>query len=130
MEKTDTGVVSNRTGLVAGNVSDWAGYPKWRANTSLVFSRNNWSVGAAWRYIDAMKVFDVIEFDNVHTTTGSVNYFDVFGSYSYKNLGVTLGVQNLNNRTPPYVTDVANNTSAIYDYLGRFYYMRANIRFE
>ena len=130
VEKTDAGVVSNRTGLVAGNVSDWAGYPKWRANTDVGFSRNNWSVGAAWRYIDAMKVFDVIEFDNVHTKTSAVNYFDVYGNYKYKNIGLTLGIQNVGNKTPPYVTDVANNTSAIYDYLGRFYYMRMNFTFE
>jgi iron complex outermembrane receptor protein len=129
VEKTDTGVVSNRTGLVAGNVSDWAGYPKWRANTTIGFERNNWSVGAAWRYIDAMKVFDVIEFDNVHLKTPAVNYFDLFGSYKYKNIGLTLGIQNVGDKTPPYVTDVANNTSAIYDYLGRFYYMRMKFTF-
>ena len=35
VEKTGAGAVSDRTDMVAGNVSDWAGYPEWRSNLSL-----------------------------------------------------------------------------------------------
>lgn len=130
VEKTNSGVVSNRTNEVAGNVSDWAGYPKWRANVSVTFTRNNWSVGGSWRFINSMKVFDVIGFDNVHKTTPAVHYFDFSGSYTYHKATLSMGVDNITDRKPPYVPDVSVNTSAIYDYLGRFYYMRLNYGFD
>ena len=47
VETTDAGVVSDRTDMVAGNVSDWAGYPEWRSNLSMTFSRNNRAVGGS-----------------------------------------------------------------------------------
>lgn len=130
VEKTNSGVVSNRTNKVAGNVSDWAGYPKWRANVSLTFSRNNWSVGGTWRFINSMKIYDVIGFDNVHKVTPAVHYFDFFGSYTWHKATLSLGVNNISDRKPPYVPDVSLNTSSIYDYLGRFYYMRMRYSFD
>ncbi len=129
VETTDTGAVSDRTDLVAGNISGWAGYPEWRSNLSLTFNRNDWTVGGAWRYLDAMKVFDAIEFDNIHKTVDAVNYFDLFGNYQGNTINVTLGIDNLSNEAPPYVPDVSNNTSSIYDYLGRFYYARVKLSF-
>ena len=127
VEKTGAGAVSDRTDMVAGNVSDWAGYPEWRSNLSLAFSRNNWTIGGAWRYLDAMDVFDTIEFDNIHTTVDAVNYFDLYGSYRGDIINITFGADNLTDKSPPYVPDVALNTSSIYDYLGRFYYVRLKL---
>ena len=130
VETTDSGAVSDRADLVAGNFADWAGYPEWRANLSFTFSRNNWTLGGAWRYLDAMDVFDAIEFDNIHSGVGAVNYFDLFGNYRGGAFNITLGAENITGETPPYVPDVANNTSSIYDYLGRFYYVRLKYGFN
>ena len=129
VETTDAGAVSDRTDMVAGNVSDWAGYPEWRSNLSLTFSRNNWTIGGSWRYLDAMDIFDTIDFDNVHETVDAVHYFDLFGNYRGNRIDVTIGAENLTDETPPYVPDVALNTSSIYDYLGRFYFMRLKLGF-
>ena len=129
VETTDSGAVSNRTDMVAGNVSDWAGYPEWRSNLSVTLSRNNWTIGGSWRYLDAMDIFDTIDFDNVHESVGAVHYFDLFGNYRGGMIEVTIGAENLTGETPPYVPDVALNTSSIYDYLGRFYYLRVKLGF-
>ena len=127
VETTDAGAVSDRTDMVAGNVSDWAGYPEWRSNLSMTFSRNNWTIGGSWRYLDAMDIFDTIDFDNVHETVDAVNYFDLFGNYQGDVINVTIGAENLTDEAPPYVPDVALNTSSIYDYLGRFYFVRLKL---
>ena len=129
VETTGSGAVSDRTDMVAGNISDWAGYPEWRSNLSVTFSRNNWTLGGSWRYLDAMDIFDTIKFDNIHTTVGAVNYFDLFGNYRGDTFNITLGAENITNETPPYVPDVSDNTSSIYDYLGRFYYVRLKFGF-
>ena len=129
VETTGAGAVSDRTDMVAGNIADWAGYPEWRANLSVSLSRNDWTLGGSWRYLDAMDVFDTIQFDNIHTTVDAINYFDLFGNYRGDTFNVTLGVENLTNEAPPYVPDVSDNTSSIYDYLGRFYYLRLKFGF-
>ncbi|MYH69966.1 MAG: TonB-dependent receptor, partial [Gammaproteobacteria bacterium] len=129
VETTGSGAVSNRTDMVAGNIADWAGYPEWRANLSLSLSRNNWTLGGSWRYLDAMDIFDTIQFDNIHTTVDAINYFDLFGNYRGNTFNITLGAENITNETPPYVPDVSDNTSSIYDYLGRFYYVRLKLGF-
>ena len=77
-----------------------------------------------------MDVFDTIEFDNIHTTVNAVNYFDLFGNYRGDTFNITIGVDNLTDESPPYVPDVALNTSSIYDYLGRFYYVRLKLGFD
>ena len=77
--------------------------------------------GGSWRYLDAMDVFDTIEFDNIHATVDAVNYFDLYGNYRGDIINVTIGAENLTDKTPPYVPDVALNTSSIYDYSGFSY---------
>ena len=42
-------------------------------------------------------------------------------------INITIGADNLTDKSPPYVPDVALNTSSIYDYLGRFYYVRLKL---
>ncbi len=130
METTRSGVVSDRTDQVAGLVSSWAGYPEWRSNLKATLSRNNWSLSLSWRYLDEMDVFDVIEFDNVHTTADAQHYFDIDGQYDFGAWRVAAGVENLADEEPPYVTDVSANTSGIYDFLGRFYYVRVSVGWQ
>ncbi len=127
VETTASGVVSKRGGKVASAISSWAGYPKWRSILTATFSRNNWSIGGSWRYLDAMDIFDAIEFDNIHNSVDAVNYFDLFGSYHNNLIEITLGADNITNETPPYVPDVSLNTSSIYDFPGRFYYLRLKL---
>lgn len=130
VETSATGAVSDRTGLVAGLVSDWAAYPEYRSNLTLRWAMNDLSVAVGWRYLDEMEVFDVIGFDNVNTEADAQNYFDLTGSYEFRNWRVTGGVQNLTDEEPPYVPDVSVNTSGIYDFLGRVYFARVSVNFE
>jgi iron complex outermembrane receptor protein len=129
-ETTTSGVVSDRTGLVAGLVSDWAAYPEYRSTLNVTLARDNWSAGFTYRYLDEMKVFDAIGFDNVHTTAAAQHYVDVHGTYNTGAWSFQAGVENVTDEEPPYVTDVSANTSGIYDFLGRVFYTRASVNFQ
>ncbi|MFX3657879.1 MAG: TonB-dependent receptor domain-containing protein [bacterium] len=130
VEVSATGDVSDRTGLVAGLVSDWAAYPEYRSNLSVTLARDNWTAGITYRYLDKMDVFDVIAFDNVNTTVDAQHYLDLHGSYNMGAWRFDAGVENVTNEEPPYVTDVSANTSGIYDFLGRFFFARASVSFQ
>lgn len=130
VEITDSGQVSDRTGLVAGLVSTWSAYPEYRSNLNVTLARDNWTAGFSYRYLDEMDVFDAIGFDTVHTTADAQHYFDVQASYGLGAWSIQAGVENVTDESPPYVPDVSANTSSIYDFLGRVYYARASVNFE
>ncbi len=130
VETTESGVESDRTGMVAGLVSSWAAYPEFRSNVNFGWSRDDLSVTLGWRYLDEMEVFDVIGFDNVNTEADAQHYFDLSATYNYKNWRFLAGIQNLTDEEPPYVPDVSVNTSGIYDFLGRTYFARVSYSLE
>ena len=115
---------------MAGLVSDWAAYPEWRSNFSVRLAQNNWSAGVTWRYLDEMEVFDVIGFGTLEPKADAQHYFDLIGTYDIADWSFTVGVKNVGDEEPPYVTDVSVNTSGIYDFLGRYYYARIGVDFR
>ena len=130
IEVSDTGDVDDRTGKVACDNCDFVGYPEWKSTLTLAFSRDNWSVSTSWRYLDEMEIDDQIGVDEGFTTEAdAVNYFDLYGSYSWNKLQFSVGVENLTNEEPPYIPAISANTSNIYDFLGRFYYARVKVGF-
>ncbi|HIL98311.1 MAG TPA: TonB-dependent receptor, partial [Pseudomonadales bacterium] len=126
VETTDTGVVDDRTGVVAGSVSSFAAYPEFRSNLDVTLNRETWSAGITYRYLDEMEAFDVIGFGTLEPTADAQHYFDLMGTYRLDRWNFLVGVRNVTDEEPPYVTDVSANTSSIYDFLGRFYYARVN----
>ena len=130
VQTTKSGVVSDRTDLVAGLVSDWAAYPEWRSNLRVTLARDNWTAGVTYRYLDKMEVFDVIGFGTLEPTADAQHYIDLEGSYDVGAWSFQAGVENVTNEEPPYVPEVSVNTSGIYDFLGRFFYARASVSFD
>ncbi len=125
-QTTGTGVVEDRTGKAAGLVSDWAAYPEIRSNLSVRLIRDSWWVGLTYRYLDEMEAVDVIGLGTLEPETDAMHYVDLDGGFDMGAWRFTAGVQNVSDEEPPYVTDVSANTSAIYDFLGRFYYSRVS----
>jgi iron complex outermembrane recepter protein len=120
-----SGVEEDRTGQVAGAVSDWAAYPELRSNLRVRLIRDAWWVGLTYRYLDEMEAADVIGFGTLSPEADAVHYVDLDFGYEIGPWNLLAGVQNVSDEEPPYVTDVSINTSDIYDFLGRFYYARA-----
>lgn len=128
-EVTSTGVVNNYTGTVACDVCDYTAYPDWRSYFDATLSRDNWSIGFTWRYIDGMKINDEIGLESYTFSTPGVSYFDARASYDWNNIHFMIGAENLADKTPPYVPSVSTNTSPVYDYLGRTFFARATYKF-
>lgn len=122
-QTTDTGVVSDRTGLTGGDYVDWStsAYPEWQSTLSTTLSRDNWNLNLTWRWIDEMDVFQP---DDFNTDTNSISYFDFFGSYDWDHVSVSVGVDNFTDEEPEFIPGISQNSSPFYDYLGRFYYAR------
>ena len=118
-----------------GSVTSGDGaYAKWKSNFNLAVNADDWSATYEMRYIDGMDSFSCIGKESTcHSpTVGSVVYHDLSGSYNLSD-SVTLsgGVNNLFDKQPPYFTgnNDSNTDPYTYDVLGRYFFVRANVRF-
>lgn len=111
-------------------------YPNmdWRHTLSATYAKDDWTVGAAWRYfgkVDYQGTADVL------ASAGSldaVNYLDVNGSYTLsENVTFSGGARNLLDKEPPMVGGGLNatnaNTYGNYDVLGRYVYADVTFSF-
>jgi iron complex outermembrane recepter protein len=60
-------------------------------------------------------------------------FTDVSGTYTYKNVSVTVGVDNLFDKDPPIITGDLCSCNGLsngsYDFTGRFVYMKGSVKF-
>lgn len=124
VEVSDTGTVDDRTGVIACDQCDFNGYPELKSTLTVALSRNNWTVAASWRYLDEMDIDDQIGFDTITTSTDSVSYYDIYGSYSWDRIQLSFGVENIGDKEPPFIPSISANTNPTFDWLGRFYSAR------
>src|SRR5690606_4796661 len=84
--------------------------PKWRHVATARYTWDRYAVGLRWRHIGSMKYQDVdgTPLDNViwfGSGVGSYNYIDLTGSMSFGNAEITLGVNNIADKEPPFSGD-------------------------
>lgn len=107
-------------------------------------SKYNWTAHWAMRYYGALRNQDPTSacqygsvpcgpnpFDFIGNSTGGVTYNDVSASYRYQGLLVSLGVDNLFNKQPPFLTpnqDLNTMGAAGYDLIGRFLYLKLSAK--
>ena len=130
----------------AGTFSDASGEPRFKALANIGFARDNWSVSWTTRYYGGVKDLDRAndcEFGTIAcpgvgngdfegNEAAGVFYHDISGSYQYKNVNLTVGVDNLFDKDPPFLFPVDQSNapgSAGYDFTGRFIYMKASVKF-
>ena len=106
------------------------GEPRWKALLNLGYGEDNWSVSFTERYTGG-----VTEFQGTPGAFGNnapgVFYTDISGTYNYDNASVTIGIDNLLDKDPPFLNDSATNsiTNGGYDYIGRYMYMKVKFKF-
>jgi len=107
-----------------------ATFPEWRLNFNFRYAMDNWSFTWAPRYFGST---DDIAGDeaNLSNTAKAIWYHDVQATYDYEGWGFTLGIRNLLDEDPPYVSgyDDMNTINASYDTAGRYFYARASYSF-
>ena len=111
-------------------------YPNmdWRHSLSATYSKDDWTVGAAWRYfgsVDYQGSNDVLASDGA---LDAVSYVDLNGSYTLsENVTFSGGARNLLDKEPPMVGGGLNPTNANsygnYDVLGRYVYADVTFSF-
>ena len=121
-QTTATGSEEDPTGLVFCDLCGDAGaYPEWSSTLSTSLARDNWSLNVTWRYIDSMDIDDP---DDFNKDVDAVNYFDLYGTYTWDHVQFAVGVDNLTDEEPEFIPGVSLNTNTTYDFLGRFYFAR------
>ncbi|MGH8289598.1 MAG: TonB-dependent receptor plug domain-containing protein [Steroidobacteraceae bacterium] len=130
----------------AGTFTNDYGWVRWKGVVSVGFaSRDNWSVLWTSRYYGPLRNQDPTSacqygsvpspcgadpYDFPGNETGGVFYHDVSASYTHDGLLVTLGVSNLLNTSPPFLTPNAQeNTMAAagYDLFGRYLFLKLSL---
>lgn len=115
--------------------------PKWRHIASARYSWDRWAVGLRWRYIHGMDYKDV---DGSPFTSAnrviwlddgvpSYSYLDLSGSVSIGPALVSLGVNNVLDKEPPFAGDsgLSVNANALggYDQVGRYVFGSVSLKF-
>jgi iron complex outermembrane receptor protein len=108
-----------------------ASFPEISALLRLGVVGDNWQFNYVGRFIDEVTDFSSNP-ANLSNSAERVMYHDVQAAYDFvdSGVGLTFGVRNLANETPPYVTnnDDMNTINQTYDTAGRYFYGRVTIR--
>ncbi|MFK8047359.1 MAG: TonB-dependent receptor plug domain-containing protein [Halioglobus sp.] len=107
-----------------------AAFADWQTNYSATLTQDNWGANISARYMASTEDIDAAP-GNLENTADDITYWDAQGYYKWNNMTFTVGVRNLTDEEPPYVTayDDMNTLQFSYDTQGRYYYARAKVTF-
>jgi iron complex outermembrane receptor protein len=110
--------------------------PKWQNRLTAGWSNDAFSVSWSARYIES-----VVKYTNPNapvakcTVAGdclpSVWYHDLVASWSFQNVTVIGGIDNLLDKQPPFFKDTVGRTNSnpfVYDYIGRYLFLKLKIK--
>jgi outer membrane receptor protein involved in Fe transport len=106
--------------------------PKLKALTTLGYRNDTLGVGLRWHYQNSMKdVSAVLTPNNVQVGVPTYQLWDLFATYKFgSKLQLRGGINNVLDKGLPFVASSQNGTdTAIYDPVGRYYYLGASISF-
>jgi len=106
--------------------------PRWKARLSVDYSQDAWTADLSERYAGGVKN-NTGPIDVLGNDAAGVFYTDLSGTYNYKNVSVTVGVDNLFDKDPPFISGDISSANALstgaYDFTGRFIYMKGSVKF-
>ena len=105
-----------------------------RDNFTATYAKGSFSFSWTVRYIDGMLYnngsVDATPTNNRYVFTNEVFYHDIVATYNWRKIQFVAGIDNLFDRTPPFVLDGTTNTApSVYDVLGRLFYVKTQFRF-
>ena len=107
-----------------------ATFAEWQVNYGVTLTRDDWGANLTARYMSATDDIDAAP-ANLSNVADAITYFDIQGYYNWNDVTFTVGVRNLTDEDPPYVTayDDMNTLQFSYDTQGRYIYGRASVSF-
>ena len=125
--------LKGRISTISTNILSLSGYPVIRDTSTVTYAKDHFSFSYTMRFIDGMLYNNGGDADptlNRYTRTNSVFYHDIEATYNWHKIQFVGGIDNLLDRTPPFVIGTSNNTEpAIYDVIGRLFYAKMQFRF-
>lgn len=120
----------------AGKIAEdqWTGNPaaynEWRTNLAADYAWGDFGFNWTARYQSAVDLLQPNE-TYLDNSAEAMLYHDIQGTYTFDRYDFALGVRNLLDEEPPYVTeyDDMNTIPASYDTAGRYFYVRAGVKF-
>ena len=114
--------------------------PRFKALLGTNYAQDNWSADFNERYYGSAHNISTATADPAVTGIGpgdfegnqvpGVFYTDIDFTYKYKNISLTVGVDNLFDKDPPFVgSSNLTLTDAGYDFTGRFIYSKVSVKF-
>ncbi len=104
--------------------------PRWRANSSLTWSKGPWRAGLSARYVGEVFDYDVEADENPgqHLKIPSWLTFNTYADYrveggAFDNTRVRLGVNNLSDEEPPLFDASAGYSASLHSNRGRYVYL-------
>jgi iron complex outermembrane recepter protein len=118
----------NYAGTIGASVETNAGitHPKWKANTMLTYSRDSFSLGITWRFIDKMKYYTVVTSPTTSPPgVAAYHLFDLNARYTLPwGIDAHAGISNVFNRRPPsYSSTPETYDASTYDVVGRSFFL-------
>jgi len=107
------------------------GFAKWKSNLGIKMGQDDWTLSWKARYIGSMTDDYYASYDLVQDIS-SVTYHDVAAQYFINDSwSISAGVDNLFDKTPPYIYswNNANTVPEVYDVMGRYYHAKVTARF-
>ena len=107
-----------------------ATFADWQVNYGVTLTRDDWGANLTARYMSETDDIDAAP-ANLSNVADAITYLDIQGYYNWNDVKFTVGVRNLTDEEPPYVTayDDMNTLQFSYDTQGRYIYGRASISF-
>jgi iron complex outermembrane receptor protein len=107
-----------------------ATFAEWQVNYGVTLTRDDWGASLIARYMSETDDIDAAP-ANLSNVADAITYFDMQGYFNWNDVTFTVGVRNLTDEEPPYVTayDDMNTLQFSYDTQGRYIYGRASVSF-
>lgn len=140
-DTTSSGGVSvKNAGTFNIGTNGGVGEPRFKALLDTNYAQDSWSADFTERYFGGLHNISTATADPDDTGVGpskyegnnapGVFYSDVSFTYKYKNISMTVGVDNLFDKDPPFIASTnLTLTDAGYDFTGRFIYSKISVKF-
>ncbi len=127
------GILDSASYECAGIISTQCQTNEIRTITELRYTNELWSANLRWRYISSLEDGGNQVLANGDTSIPAYNFFDLSGTVNVnENITVTLGVNNIFDKTPPIVIPSLaqnGNFAGGYDAAGQFFFANLGVTF-
>lgn len=111
--------------LVTSDGENLYTHPRWKLNSAFTYNNGPFTGAFRWRFIGGMG-----NLDDPAARVPAVSYFDLDVHYTFRNIQLSAGINNLTDRDPPFISTLELRTdAATYDVIGRTWYVAAKMRF-